>query len=89
MKADLKNLITKVYCRQLVVTNFFRDQLDRFGELNYLKKIMAQAIVEMSAGSTLVLNADDPFVASLGMEEKKINNVQYFGLNIDSRAYLA
>lgn len=85
-EADLKNLIGRLYCRQLVVTNFFRDQLDRFGELDYLKKIIVQAIGEMSAGSTLVLNADDPFVASLGSEVDPTKSVKYYGLDLESRA---
>ncbi len=81
-EADLKNMMKNLNCRELVVTNFFRDQLDRFGELNYLKKIVIQAIEEMPAGATLVLNADDPFVASLGNEVEHTKTVKYFGLDI-------
>lgn len=84
-EADLKNIMPKLFCRQLVVTNFFRDQLDRFGELNHLKTIVKQAISEMPAGSNLILNADDPFVGSLGKDVSGLN-VRYFGLNIADRA---
>jgi len=61
-EADLKNVLSKVFCKELIVTNLFRDQLDRYGELESLKNLIAEAIRELSAGSHLLLNADDPLV---------------------------
>ena len=58
----------------MVVTNLFRDQLDRYGEveitLNYLEKA-----VSMCKDIKLILNADDPIVSSLG---KKTDKKCYF-----------
>ena len=50
----------------LAVLNLFRDQLDRYGELSYTAKVIASAFPDLPAGGTVVLNADDPLVASLG-----------------------
>jgi len=56
-------------CAQLrpdivVVTNFFRDQLDRYGELDNTIRYVRDALEKLPSGK-LVLNADDPLVAQL------------------------
>ncbi len=61
----------------LVVTNLFRDQLDRYGELDSIANNFRNTFKDLQ--STLILNADDPLVASLGRESKK--DVVYFGVN--------
>lgn len=66
-------------CRQLtprlaVVTNFFRDQLDRYGELDTTVRLVKQAL---PAATTLILNADDPLVAQFGINGSK---VRYYGV---------
>lgn len=59
--------LTKVYDYvkgdYLVVTNLFRDQLDRYGELDYTAKIIQEAISK-NPDLKLILNADDPIVAT-------------------------
>lgn len=61
----------------LVVTNFFRDQLDRYGEMEVLVEMVNRGISE---NTKLILNADDPLTSLLGFKNKK--NVQYYyGLN--------
>ncbi len=49
----------------LVITNIFRDQLDRFGELYAMAGKLAAVIESLPATATVVLNGDDPLVASL------------------------
>ncbi len=49
----------------ILVTNLFRDQLDRYGELNTTAKKLEQAIDKIKSPK-IVLNADDPIVSSLG-----------------------
>ncbi|HWF79271.1 MAG TPA: MurT ligase domain-containing protein [Streptosporangiaceae bacterium] len=49
----------------LVITNIFRDQLDRFGELYTVATGLAAVIDSLPGSATVVLNADDPLVASL------------------------
>lgn len=57
----------------LLVTNLFRDQLDRYGELETTAGFIKNAIDK--ANPTLFLNADDPLVANLGKDKK----VFYYG----------
>lgn len=52
----------------VIVTNFFRDQLDRYGELDTTIKNVLAAIKKLPESTTLVLNADDPLVARLARE---------------------
>jgi UDP-N-acetylmuramyl tripeptide synthase len=62
--------------RVLVLLNLFRDQLDRHGELQSLAKkwrTMLRCFVE--GETSLVINADDPLVASLGRD------ATFFGLD--------
>ena len=46
-------------------TNLFRDQLDRYGEVDTVAGFWRQALAATPKDATLVLNADDPSVADL------------------------
>jgi UDP-N-acetylmuramyl tripeptide synthase len=48
-----------------LITNIFRDQLDRFGELYSMARGLEEVIEALPASATVVLNGDDPLVASL------------------------
>jgi len=48
-----------------LITNIFRDQLDRFGELYAMARGLEAVIEALPASATVVLNGDDPLVASL------------------------
>jgi UDP-N-acetylmuramyl tripeptide synthase len=61
----------------ILLSNLFRDQLDRYGELELLADRWAELVAERDGQSTFVLNADDPLVADLGRERQK---VVYFGV---------
>lgn len=63
----------------LVVTNVFRDQLDRYGELDTAIQKLLEGIRQTSA--TLILNADDPLCAHIGRASGK--PTQYYGLSAD------
>ncbi len=65
--------------RVLVVTNLFRDQLDRYGELDTVARRMRDAAGALPADATLVLNADDPIVSRLG--EGFAGRVLRFGID--------
>jgi len=47
----------------VVLTNFFRDQLDRYWELDKITGVIRDALNNSERHSTLILNADDPLVA--------------------------
>lgn len=76
-EATLPEIANKIPPKLIVVTNLFRDQLDRYGELDKTASIIGSALQSSPAASVL-LNADDPLVASLIKYNK---NVKYFGIN--------
>src|ERR1700704_2642329 len=47
--------------------NLFRDQLDRYGELESIAKKIESALSALPGESTAILNADDPRVAEIGL----------------------
>lgn len=68
----------------VVVTNLFRDQLDRYGEVTHTRDLIASGI-QKAPGAVLCLNADCSLTASLGWDVP--NKTVYFGLeNISSSA---
>jgi lipid II isoglutaminyl synthase (glutamine-hydrolysing) len=72
--------------RLLVLGNLFRDQLDRYGELERLADEWAQLVATLETG--LALNADDPLIADLGRDRdlKRRPGVTYFGIEDTSQA---
>mgnify|MGYP001198537744 FL=1 len=65
--------------RALVFTNLFRDQLDRYGEVDTVAALWRKALAASPPVSTLVLNADDPSVAELATGWA--GPVHWFGLD--------
>lgn len=62
-EAYLEKIYEKFDANYLVVTNLFRDQLDRYGELATTKKLIQRGI-DKKPEIQLILNADDPLVSS-------------------------
>ena len=95
----LARLAAELDPRALLLGNLFRDQLDRYGELDTIAERWEQVLREGAGerprtgagdGSAnklrerkLVLNADDPLIADLGREHA---GVVYFGMQDDSLA---
>ncbi len=63
-EATLPEAVAALRPRVVVFTNLFRDQLDRYGEVDRVAAIWRQAVAA-APDAALVLNADDPLVASL------------------------
>ena len=61
----LPEALTRTKPRVVTLANLFRDQLDRYGELEIVAERWRAAIGELSATATLVVNGDDPIVADL------------------------
>jgi UDP-N-acetylmuramyl tripeptide synthase len=77
----LEQLATQLHPRAILLGNLFRDQLDRYGELDTIAERWERVL---SAGErTLVLNADDPLIADLGREHP---HALYFGMDDDTLA---
>ncbi|MBQ6380543.1 MAG: Mur ligase family protein [Clostridia bacterium] len=62
----------------MVITNLFRDQLDRYGEIDITVDLLTKAI-NMAGDVTLVLNADDPLCAAFGYKNNK--QTLYYGIS--------
>jgi UDP-N-acetylmuramyl tripeptide synthase len=65
--------------RAVLLGNLFRDQLDRYGELEAIADRWAAVVETLPAPAALVLNADDPLVADLGGLRGRAG-VTYFGV---------
>jgi len=61
----LPEVMRRVRPRVVSLGNLFRDQLDRYGELEHIAERWRSAVGALSPRSTLVVNADDPLVADL------------------------
>ena len=70
-EASVPRVAAEAKLKILAVLNLFRDQLDRYGELAYTGKVIASAFSDLPRDGAVVLNADDPLVASLGLSAKK------------------
>lgn len=67
------------FCKQVtpnlaIVTNFFRDQLDRYGELDTTVRMVKESLPKETI---LILNADDPLVAQFGTN---LTKAIYYGV---------
>jgi UDP-N-acetylmuramyl tripeptide synthase len=67
----------------MLLGNLFRDQLDRYGELETIADRWAGVVAALPPTARLVLNADDPLIADLG---RHAPNVTYFGVEDPSVA---
>ena len=92
----LDAVAAQLHPRAVLLGNLFRDQLDRYGELEAIAESWERALrvgPPPSSGQTpasralqspqLILNADDPLIADLGRER---SGVLYFGVQDDSLA---
>ena len=61
----LPEVMIRVRPRVVALGNLFRDQLDRYGELEHIADRWRASLVTLSPTSTIVVNADDPLVADL------------------------
>jgi lipid II isoglutaminyl synthase (glutamine-hydrolysing) len=79
-------LLTDCQPKYILGLNLFRDQLDRYGEVDTIAQRWGTAIAPLPEDTTIILNADDPTLSSMGQKLKQ--KVLYFGLN-EPELYLA
>jgi UDP-N-acetylmuramyl tripeptide synthase len=72
----------------IVLGNLFRDQLDRYGEMEMLAAEWAKTVEARAERTRFVLNADDPTIADLGRDAAGAprEGVTYFGIEDRSQA---
>lgn len=78
-EASLRRVVPLVNPKLIVVLNLFRDQLDRYGELDTTAALIGEGIAG-APQAKVMLNADDPLVASLAKYAATKNQVSYFGI---------
>jgi UDP-N-acetylmuramyl tripeptide synthase len=80
---SLSFVLQELTPKAIILLNLFRDQLDRYGELDTIAKKWKESFSILPKTTTLIINADDPLVSYLG------NNLQtqvlYFGLDEKSK----
>jgi UDP-N-acetylmuramyl tripeptide synthase len=74
----LPEVARRVRPRAVVLGNLFRDQLDRYGELELVAERWRAAVAGLPTGSLVVVNADDPQVGDLGLDRP---STLHFGLD--------
>ena len=71
-EAALPEAIRRTRPRVVGLANLFRDQLDRYGELELVAERWRDAVAALPSETRLVLNADDPVVADLAGERVSV-----------------
>jgi UDP-N-acetylmuramyl tripeptide synthase len=84
-EASMKGLTAEIGVQRVVVSNLFRDQLDRYGELDTTARMIREGIHQtdiMLGTGHLILNGDDPLVTTLGQDPlvKAYDTTLYFGI---------
>ncbi|TML19427.1 MAG: DUF1727 domain-containing protein, partial [Actinobacteria bacterium] len=80
-EAALPEAIVRTHPRAVLLGNLFRDQLDRYGELELVAERWRAAVVSLPEDAALVVDADDPVVGDLAVARE---GVLRFGID-DSR----
>ncbi|MDQ5825303.1 MAG: MurT ligase domain-containing protein [Chloroflexota bacterium] len=80
-EAALPNVISAIRPRVALFNNLFRDQLDRYGEIDTVYRKWRDALPAMRPRSTVVLNADDPAIAALTLAPDLRAKVFTFGID--------
>jgi lipid II isoglutaminyl synthase (glutamine-hydrolysing) len=79
-----ENIVPKVLApiqpKLILCLNLFRDQLDRYGEVDSISKRWTKAIATLPSQTIVVANADDPTICYLGQQLSQ-QSVSFFGLN--------
>jgi UDP-N-acetylmuramyl tripeptide synthase len=80
-EAALPEVLARVRPRAVCLANLFRDQLDRYGELEHVAARWRESVVRLAPGSGLIVNADDPLLGELARDRA---GVVTFGVNDSS-----
>src|SRR5437868_12007126 len=64
-EAALPEVMRRVRPRAVCLGNLFRDQLDRYGELELVAERWRDAVATLPPGTTLVVNGDDPQLGTI------------------------
>ncbi|MBX6395704.1 MAG: DUF1727 domain-containing protein, partial [Alicyclobacillaceae bacterium] len=77
-EATVEKVVDDLAPGVVVVTNFFRDQMDRYGELDRVVELVSGALRRMPDGGVCVVNGDDPLSVHAVPEGR---TVRFYGLD--------
>ncbi|MCJ1656013.1 Mur ligase family protein [Staphylococcus sp. NRL 16/872] len=81
-EGSIPRVLKEVTPTMMIFTNFFRDQMDRFGEIDIMVNNIAKSI--SNKGIKLLLNADDPFVSRLKIAS---DTIVYYGMKAHAHEF--
>ena len=87
-EAALPEVARRLRPRALCLGNLFRDQLDRYGELELVAGRWRAAVDELPSDSRLVVNGDDPQIGDLGRDRDPATRT-VFGVDDPRHAHTA
>lgn len=76
-EASTIKVFDRIKPNYVIMTNLFRDQLDRYGEIDITVSLLKRAL-EKAGNPALILNGDDPLTAQFG---RNYNNAYYYGIS--------
>ncbi|MDI3257955.1 MAG: MurT ligase domain-containing protein [Kyrpidia sp.] len=76
-EATVEKIVEDLAPRVVVVTNFFRDQMDRYGELDRVVDLVAGALDRVPESCVCLINGDDPLAVRAAPNGK---TVKFYGL---------
>lgn len=77
-EASTKHIFPRIHPNYMVMTNLFRDQLDRYGEIDITMDIL-EKMIKTEPKLQLIVNGDDALSAYLAMDTG--NPVVYYGIS--------
>nr|WP_211173108.1 Mur ligase family protein [Brasilonema bromeliae] len=75
----LPKILAPIQPKIILCLNLFRDQLDRYGEVDTISKRWTKVISTLPTETVVIPNADDPTLSYLGQQLPQ--RVLFFGLN--------
>lgn len=79
-EATLPKMLEQVSPHVIVLLNIFRDQLDRYGEVDAVAEKWMNALTKMRSRSICIINGDDPQLAFIG-KRLAHHDVRFFGID--------
>lgn len=79
-EATLPKILQYISPHIIILLNIFRDQLDRYGEVDAIAEKWMNALINMNSRSMCIINGDDPQLAFIG---KRLvhHDVRFFGID--------
>ncbi|MFN8517165.1 MAG: MurT ligase domain-containing protein [Chloroflexia bacterium] len=82
-EAALPAIVSALRPRHILLNNLFRDQLDRYGELDTIARRWREAVNRLDTATTLLVNGDDPMLVGV-VRDLPPERIVFFGLDLGS-----